>query len=165
MVVNPPLAAERLPVSTVSLCSNPGSRKCTCISMSPGMSSLPSASMISPASGAASFPSIKAEITPSSSTICFRSNKPSLFNTLAFLIITVMILPLPTDPGCGPSRYYIIKIHVCVYLLVLIHHHSFNFIVKLFRVPPSEPAPHKTFAGKSLIDCSLQLHHQSRHSG
>ena len=34
--VKPPKAAARQPVSIVSLCSYPGSRKCTCISIQPG---------------------------------------------------------------------------------------------------------------------------------
>src|SRR5688500_10236191 len=34
--VNPPATAAATPVATVSLCSCPGSRKCTCISMKPG---------------------------------------------------------------------------------------------------------------------------------
>ena len=35
-VVNPPRAAAFVPVSIVSLCSPPGSLKCTCTSTSPG---------------------------------------------------------------------------------------------------------------------------------
>ena len=34
--VNPPAAAAAVPVAIVSLCECPGSRRCTCISMSPG---------------------------------------------------------------------------------------------------------------------------------
>ncbi|MNC07245.1 hypothetical protein D3C75_547870 [compost metagenome] len=95
IVVKPPFAAERAPVSMVSLCSKPGSRRCTCISISPGISSLPSASIISPASSRASLSFLIAEMTPSCTTICLRSSTPSPFSTLAFLMITVMILLLP----------------------------------------------------------------------
>ena len=34
--VKPPATAEATPVATVSLCSCPGSRRCTCMSMKPG---------------------------------------------------------------------------------------------------------------------------------
>ena len=34
--VNPPATADAVPVATVSLCSWPGSRRCTCMSMKPG---------------------------------------------------------------------------------------------------------------------------------
>ena len=34
--VNPPATADAVPVATVSLCSCPGSRRCTCMSMKPG---------------------------------------------------------------------------------------------------------------------------------
>src|SRR6478735_1296311 len=39
--VNPPVTADKVPVATVSLCSCPGSRKCTCMSMSPGVITRP----------------------------------------------------------------------------------------------------------------------------
>src|ERR1700683_3392173 len=44
MEVKPPAAAAREPVSMVSACSNPGSRRCTCISMKPGVTTSPLAS-------------------------------------------------------------------------------------------------------------------------
>src|SRR5664280_2488198 len=44
MEVKPPAAAARDPLSTVSACSNPGSRRCTCISMKPGATIIPVAS-------------------------------------------------------------------------------------------------------------------------
>ena len=43
--VNPPAAAARVPVSTVSLCSKPGSRRWVCRSTRPGSAMSPSASM------------------------------------------------------------------------------------------------------------------------
>ena len=42
--VNPPKAAARAPVSMVSLCSCPGSRKWTCMSIQPCETVLPDAS-------------------------------------------------------------------------------------------------------------------------
>src|SRR5437879_1454748 len=44
MLVNPPAAAARAPVSMVSECSMPGSRRCTCMSMNPGATIKPEAS-------------------------------------------------------------------------------------------------------------------------
>ena len=44
MVVKPPAAAARAPVSMVSACSMPGSRRCTCMSMKPGATMQPGAS-------------------------------------------------------------------------------------------------------------------------
>lgn len=35
--VKPPVTADRVPVATVSLCSWPGSRRCTCMSIRPGV--------------------------------------------------------------------------------------------------------------------------------
>ncbi len=46
-VVNPPLAAARLPLAMVSLDSKPGSRKWQCISTNPGATTHPAASMVS----------------------------------------------------------------------------------------------------------------------
>src|SRR5262245_12819034 len=39
--VNPPATAAAVPVATVSLCSCPGSRRCTCMSISPGQTTSP----------------------------------------------------------------------------------------------------------------------------
>ena len=47
--VTPPRTADRLPVSRSSLCSSPGSRKCTWVSITPGRICRPVASMVSPA--------------------------------------------------------------------------------------------------------------------
>src|SRR6185369_9387227 len=44
MEVKPPAAAARDPLSMVSACSNPGSRRCTCISTKPGATIIPVAS-------------------------------------------------------------------------------------------------------------------------
>ena len=42
--VKPPATAAAVPVATVSLCSCPGSRRCTCMSISPGQTTSPPAS-------------------------------------------------------------------------------------------------------------------------
>ena len=39
--MNPPAAAARDPLSMVSACSKPGSRRCTCMSMKPGATIMP----------------------------------------------------------------------------------------------------------------------------
>ena len=43
--VKPPAFAAAVPVAIVSLYSKPGSRRCTCMSIRPGTTSLPAASM------------------------------------------------------------------------------------------------------------------------
>src|SRR2546426_810839 len=53
--VKPPAAAARVPLSIDSLCSCPGSRRCTCMSTSPGQTQCPVASITRP-SGAAPRP-------------------------------------------------------------------------------------------------------------
>jgi hypothetical protein len=45
-LVTPPATADAVPVARVSSSSRPGSRKCTCMSMSPGQTILPPASMV-----------------------------------------------------------------------------------------------------------------------
>ena len=45
--VKPPAAAARAPVSMVSACSKPGSRRCTCMSIKPGATIRPVASKTS----------------------------------------------------------------------------------------------------------------------
>ena len=71
--VKPPATAAATPVATVSLCSCPGSRKCTCMSMKPGQitkpagivtTSAPSALMSAPTSAMRS-PSISTSNIPS----------------------------------------------------------------------------------------------------
>ena len=61
--VNPPATAARAPVLIVSLCSNPGSRKCTCMSIQPGEIILPDASTVSTFSAVR--PGATSAITPS----------------------------------------------------------------------------------------------------
>src|ERR1043165_296989 len=51
--VNPPATAAAVPVATVSLCSCPGSRRWTCMSMNPGQTTKPSgiSTMVAPSAG------------------------------------------------------------------------------------------------------------------
>ena len=49
--VKPPAAAARVPLAMVSLYSKPGSRRCTCMSMKPGHTTLPVASTVSAPAG------------------------------------------------------------------------------------------------------------------
>src|SRR5207247_2926803 len=50
--VKPPTAAARVPLSIDSLCSCPGSRRCTCMSTRPGQTQCPVASRTRPSEGA-----------------------------------------------------------------------------------------------------------------
>ena len=81
--VTPPSAAERMPDSKSSLCSLPGSRKCTWLSMMPGRTMRPVASTTSPASP---------EIVPISTIFPSRtatsvSKGPPVVQTVPFLMI------------------------------------------------------------------------------
>src|SRR2546425_7872934 len=52
--VKPPAAAARVPLAIVSLYSWPGSRRCTCMSMKPGHTHVPAASITAAPWGTAS---------------------------------------------------------------------------------------------------------------
>lgn len=56
IAVTPPSAAAAVPVARSSLCSAPGSRKCTWVSITPGRTVSPSAAMRSAADAPASAP-------------------------------------------------------------------------------------------------------------
>src|SRR5688572_1387712 len=51
--VNPPATADAVPVATVSLCSWPGSRRCTCMSIRPGHTTRPAgiSTTVAPSAG------------------------------------------------------------------------------------------------------------------
>ena len=63
--VKPPATADAAPVAIVSLCSCPGSRRCTCMSMRPGVTTQPADVDDLRRAGPAG-PSPTAAITPSS---------------------------------------------------------------------------------------------------
>ena len=91
--VNPPAAAARDPLSIVSACSNPGSRRCTCMSMNPGATIIPVASNTS-ALGDDRFGATPA-IRPSTiSTSATRSVFDAGSITLPFLMTIAMAYPI-----------------------------------------------------------------------
>ena len=51
--VKPPATADAVPVATVSLCSCPGSRRCTCMSIRPGHTTQPrgTSTTVAPSAG------------------------------------------------------------------------------------------------------------------
>src|SRR5579884_1992185 len=85
MVVKPPAAAAREPVSMVSACSNPGSRRWTCMSMKPGATTSPEASNSS--APVASMESPMAAMTPASMATSRTASSPEAGSmTRPFLI-------------------------------------------------------------------------------
>src|ERR1700723_3160973 len=83
--VNPPRAAERVPVSMVSDISWPGSRRCQCRSINPGVTIFPFASKTS-ASGAEMSTPIFSMRSPESKTSWTESVLVAGSNTRPFLI-------------------------------------------------------------------------------
>ena len=75
MVVYPPRTAAFEPLSMSSLYSSPGSLKCTCRSISPGMTKHPEASITSSAFSSRFFPLFS--ITPSETNKSLTSSTPS----------------------------------------------------------------------------------------
>ena len=92
--VKPPAAADRQPDVMVSLYSNPGSLKCTCISINPGQTTQPLASItdsFSPASKLMLPGDSRALILPLSINRSLGSSKPLAGSiTLPFLITIVI---------------------------------------------------------------------------
>src|SRR6266542_2030743 len=86
--VNPPATAARAPVSMVSACSIPGSRRCTCMSMKPGATTRPEASNTSapaksrPAPTAATRPSASATSAIASNPVAGSTMRPFLIRSL-----------------------------------------------------------------------------------
>src|SRR4051794_4987449 len=66
--VNPPATAAALPVAIVSLCSWPGSRRCTCMSIRPGATITPGGSSTTVAPSAGRSRPTRATRSPSIST-------------------------------------------------------------------------------------------------
>ena len=82
MLVQPPATAADAPVATVSLYSCPGSRRCVCISMKPGATIKPVASITCASSGTGSPRSSRPAMRPSS----IRRLRPPLFKFCAWSI-------------------------------------------------------------------------------
>ena len=95
-VVNPPLAAALAPVLIVSLYSYPGSLKCTCRSISPGITKHPAASIILSASSLISLSTLR--IIPSSNKISLTSSVLLAGSiTRPFLISVFIIISIPAS--------------------------------------------------------------------
>src|SRR5256885_11121742 len=75
--VTPPAAAARVPVATVSLYSCPGSRRWTCMSMKPGHTHMPAASITAAPAGATSLVPTRAILPSSISTSWTASTEPA----------------------------------------------------------------------------------------
>ena len=88
-VVTPPATAVSEPVFISSLYSRPGSRKCTCISISPGITSLPLASITLSAAGSSAV--IRVILSPSIRTFAFCE---LLWFTIVPFLMRVFILRL-----------------------------------------------------------------------
>src|SRR5579883_164947 len=89
IVANPPAAAARDPVSIVSACSKPGSRRCTCMSIKPGAATRPVASRTSAAFATAMFAPTP-RMTPSSIHTSATPSRPEPGSmTLPFLMSSV----------------------------------------------------------------------------
>src|SRR5947208_1708373 len=97
MEVKPPAAAARAPVSMVSACSMPGSRRCTCMSMKPAATTRPDASSTS--APASSRPTPIPAIRPSSSARSATASNPDAGSIMRpFLIRSLLtFLGLITD--------------------------------------------------------------------
>src|SRR5436309_4045956 len=89
IVVKPPAAAARAPLSIVSACSIPGSRRCTCMSMKPGATISPDASNTS--APAESSPAAFATTRPFSSARSATASNPEAGSiTRPFLIKSLL---------------------------------------------------------------------------
>src|SRR5437867_2573386 len=76
--VNPPRAAQRVPVSMVSLSLRPGSRRWTCMSIRPGTTSFPVASITSPPAEATILPASMQTSRISSTPLAGSMTRPFL---------------------------------------------------------------------------------------
>jgi len=103
MVVNPPAAAARAPVSIVSFQPNPGSRRCTWRSISPGATTNPVASITSasePFAFAAIFPSTMNRSPTSSRWFAGSMIRP--FRMIVALINRSTAVPAVRPTGVSP---------------------------------------------------------------
>src|SRR5215467_9824890 len=111
--VNPPAAAARLPLSIFSACSNPGSRRCTCMSMKPGATIMPLASNTS-ALGEERFGATPAMRPSTISTSATRSVFEAGSITRPFLMTIGMRLSnylLQNGHADGDSVFHLIEDH------------------------------------------------------
>ena len=102
-VVNPPFADAFAPVWISSLYVNPGSRKCTCVSMSPGPTTSPPASRISSESSEISGAILA--IFPFFTSISICSDRPDAGSTTSPCLM-IMINFLLKNLMLKYSKYY-----------------------------------------------------------
>src|SRR5579872_357751 len=107
--VTPPSTAPRDPASRSSFHSSPGSRKCTCVSMTPGNTTSPAASKVSPAAAVARSPisAIMPSRTPTSAI-----PRPAWFTTSPPRTMRSNALAMPLSIGgrrlaLQPSRRHV----------------------------------------------------------
>src|SRR3954468_11441789 len=108
IVVTPPQAAAREPVSNVSLANVPpkGSSMCVCTSMPPGITYLPAASMMTASPSSAKNPGLPTAVMTSSVINTSWAMTPWVETTLPFLINVVVMVRLPLHQlvvGVGPA--------------------------------------------------------------
>src|SRR3954447_7384118 len=108
IVVTPPHAAARVPVSKVSLANVPpkGSSMWVCTSTPPGITYLPAASMTTALPSSAKNPGLPTAVTTSSVINTSWAMTPVVETTLPFLIKVVAMVRLPLDQlvvGVGPA--------------------------------------------------------------
>ncbi len=103
-LVNPPETAAAVPVAMVSLCSCPGSRRCTCGSISPGVTMHPAAS-ITRAAGVRVSPAPISAITPSfTATSHKRSVRDTGSITRPLAMRSVSMRPQDRSPHAPPRH-------------------------------------------------------------
>src|SRR4051812_22379970 len=108
IVVTPPHAAARVPVSKVSLANVPpnGSSMWVCTSTPPGITYLPAASMTTALPSSAKNPGLPTAVTTSSVINTSWAMTPVVETTLPFLINVVAMVRLPLHQlvvGVGPA--------------------------------------------------------------
>ena len=107
MVVTPPAAAAREPDSMSSFHSSPGSRRCTCMSTSPGQTMRPPASSVSSAG-----PESAATMRPSSMNRSATSSRPEAGSTMRPPRMCSLMPPPPrrrtarSAPPCARPRRF-----------------------------------------------------------
>src|SRR5689334_317502 len=117
MEVKPPAAAACAPVSIVSACSMPGSRRCTCMSMKPGATTRPVASKISlpaksrPTPTPAMFPSSTATSATESNPDAGSITRPFLIRSLVAFFALITDYPFEHRHTYGDAVLHLVQNH------------------------------------------------------
>src|SRR6266404_2555256 len=115
-VVKPPAIAAATPDAIVSLCSPPGSRRCTCMSMSPGITQRPAASRTArafgPAPGAATPITFPSSISTSPTTSRDRTGSSTRPPAMARSIIAPASCRFRVDVGVDDDRVLVLAIEL-----------------------------------------------------